>query len=379
MFSFTFSGLITAAILLGLPGPARAASAPMEVKVDDVPNDDGRRLEVRWRPVDPPPAEYRIERAPSPEGPWESVGKAAPDASSYVDVFDDANARDWYYRVAAVGADGTAAVGDPVGPVQASQSVFNSDRTIVLLFIVVFSVLIGYFLDQARRGAERMYIRRIPGIDAIEEAVGRATEMGRPVLYVPGIEEMYDIQTIASMLILGKVAEMVAEYNTEIIVANRVPFVMTVAEEVVRQGFYNAGRPEAHKPENIRFISDEQFAFTAGTNGIMLRERPATNLYLGRFFAESLILAETGFQAKAIQVAGTAEVTQLPFFIAACDYTLIGEELFAASAYLSREPRILSTLKAADWFKVLLVVLIVAGALSETFGWGDFKAAFEVK
>ena len=32
-----------------------------------------------------------------------------------------------------------------------------------------------------------MSIRKIPGLDAIEEAIGRATEMGRPVHYCPGI------------------------------------------------------------------------------------------------------------------------------------------------------------------------------------------------
>jgi hypothetical protein len=179
---------------------------------------------------------------------------------------------------------------------------------------------------------------------------------------------MQEVQTIASLLILGKVAEMVGRYNSKIIVPNRIPFVMTVAEEVVRQGFYDAGRPDAHDPENIRFLSDEQFAFTAGTNGIMLRERPATNLFLGQFYAESLLLAETGFQTRAIQVAGTADVTQLPFFIAACDYTLIGEELFAASAYFSRDPMLLSTLKAGDWMKVVVIATIVGGAAAELFG-----------
>ena len=34
------------------------------------------------------------------------------------------------------------------------------------------------------------FVRRLAGIDAIEEAIGRATEMGRPVLYVPGIQDI---------------------------------------------------------------------------------------------------------------------------------------------------------------------------------------------
>jgi len=252
---------------------------------------------------------------------------------------------------------------------QVALSLFSNltpGRIIVLLIILLMVVLLFYFYQKIRKNPDSLFIRRIAGIDAIEEAVGRCTEMGRPILYVPGIEDMQDIQTIASMLILGKVSEMAARYKTEIFVPCRVPFVMSVAEEMVRQGFYNAGLPEDHRPDNMTFISDEQFAYTAGVNGIMLREKPAANLLLGRFFAESLILAETGFEAKAIQVAGTAEVTQLPFFIAACDYTLIGEELFAASAYLSRDPKLLSNLKATDWFKVICIGLILLGSLCVT-------------
>jgi hypothetical protein len=98
----------------------------------------------------------------------------------------------------------------------------------------------------------------------------------------------------------------------------------------------------------------------------MVRERPAATFYLGAFFAESLILAETGNSIGAIQISGTAMPAQLPFFVAACDYTLIGEELFAASAYLSQEPRMLGSLKGQDFGKLLAMLFIVAGVIAET-------------
>jgi hypothetical protein len=213
-----------------------------------------------------------------------------------------------------------------------------------------------------------MFVRRIPGLTAIEEAIGRSTEMGKPVLYVPGIDDMNNIQTVASMVILGDVAKIAARYETTLIVPICRPFVVPVAEETVRQGYLDAGRPDAYSPDNIRYLSDEQFAFTAGVNGIMLRERPAANLFLGSFFAESLVLAETGFSTGAIQVAGTANIHQLPFFVAACDYALIGEELFAASAYLSKEPKLLGTLKGSDLAKLLIMVLLIVGTALESSG-----------
>ena len=244
------------------------------------------------------------------------------------------------------------------------------------LFVTIATIvgLSIYLLRRAKADPDSLYIRRMPGVDAIEEAIGRCTEMGRPVIYVPGIEELQNIQTIASLQILGPVAEKVAEYASEIIVACRIPLVREIADEVVKAGFYRAGRPDAHRSDNVRFVSPEQFDFCAGTNGIILREKPAANLYLGRFFAESLILAETGFVNKAIQIGGTAEVAQLPFFIAACDYTLIGEELFAVSAYLSRDPALLATIKATDWAKVIIVAVLVAGVLLSTLGHPEFAA-----
>lgn len=220
------------------------------------------------------------------------------------------------------------------------------------------------FARLARR--RPLFVRRIAGVDAIEDSIGRATEMGKPVLYVTGVEEAQDIQTIAGLLILSHVAKLTAEYEADIRVANAHPLTMVVAEEMVRKGYADAGRLDAHKPDNVMFITSEQFAFAAGVNGIILRERPATNIYFGRFYAESLMLAETGYLTGAVQIAGTAELTQMPFFVAACDYTLIGEELFATSAYLTREPTQLAQLKAGDLLKVVLGVITIAGALLAT-------------
>jgi hypothetical protein len=84
---------------------------------------------------------------------------------------------------------------------------------------------------------------------------------------------------------------------------------------------------------------------------------------MGYYAAEALLLAETGAATGAIQIAGTDSTNQLPFFITACDYTLIGEELYAASAYLSREPLLLGSLKGQDVGKALVMILIIVQTL----------------
>lgn len=259
-----------------------------------------------------------------------------------------------------------------------SQSWFNPHRLNMLIFLVFFFAIIIYFIERAKKG-KSLFIRRIAGLDAIEEAVGRATEMGKPVLFVPGIEDVDQIQTVAAMIILGNVAKMVAAYDTPLFVPICRPFVVPVAEERVKEGYVSAGRPDAYNRDNVRYISDEQFAYAAGVQGIMLRDRPAANLMFGSFFAESLMLAETGFLTGAIQVAGTANIHQLPFFVVACDYTIIGEELFATSAYLSKEPKLLGSLKGSDLAKAIIVGILALGAILETLGVTQFTSWFFIE
>jgi hypothetical protein len=154
------------------------------------------------------------------------------------------------------------------------------------------------------------------------------------------------------------------------------PVVLTVSQEVVRNAYIEAGRPDAYRADNIYFVTDQQFSYTASVCGLIVRERPAAIFLLGSFYAESLMLAETGASTGAIQIAGTDQQAQLPFFITACDYTLIGEELYAASAYLSREPMLLGSLKGQDAGKAFLLLVILLGALLSSFGLEAFTQWF---
>ena len=163
---------------------------------------------------------------------------------------------------------------------------------------------------------------------------------------------------------VNEVAKKTAQYDTTLIVPNSNPVVYTVSREVVKEAHAQVGRPDTFKPDNVFYLTSEQFAYAAAVDGIMVRERPATIFMLGYFAAESLVLAETGATTGAIQIAGTDAIYQLPFFITACDYTLIGEELYAASAYLSRQPLLLGALVGQDYGKlVILIVLILASIL----------------
>lgn len=248
----------------------------------------------------------------------------------------------------------------------AGRPYFKSERVVMFAAILIVSGILMFAIRAAKRG-EKIFLRTIPGLKAVEEAVGRATEMGKPVLYVPGIVDMDQVETVAGVVVLGHVARMTSRYGASLNVPVARSIVMKAARESCRESYLLEGRPDLFNDDMVHYLTDDQFAYAAGVNGIMLREKPAACLYMGKFYAESLLLAETGNSIGAIQIAGTASPAQIPFFVTACDYTLIGEEFFAASAYLSGEPELVGGVKGQDLLKLGVAAAVCVAVILRLF------------
>ena len=347
----------------------------INVEAFDTPNDDGSSVTITWQ-TDTQFQSFQILRSLNPEEGFEPIAQVPGDQTMFID--QKLQSGEQYYYLIKTGGEEQETISETIGPVLPKAQVFDTSRVNILVTMLALFAAILFYIGIARRGG-KLYIRKIPALTAIEEAIGRATEMGKPVLYVPGIMDIDDPQTIASMSILSKVAEKTAEYGTTLFVPTSKAMAMTMAQQVVKESATRVGRPDWFNADNIRYLTDDQFGYVSAVDGIMLREKPATNFYLGSFYAESLILAETGHSTGAIQVAGTAMPDQLPFFVAACDYTLLGEELYAASAYLSQEPVQLGSLRGQDLGKLFFIVAIIIGVLAQVFGVAFFSNLFNVQ
>jgi hypothetical protein len=330
------------------------------VRAFDAPNDGGQAVIIEWE-LSPDDAEingYEIYRSEN-EIDYEKVGYIGRDRTMFEDQTEDG--KPYYYKVAAL-QDTIREFSDASNMVQSEPSWIDTGQINIIVALIILGGIILYFIYQARAGKE-LKIRKIAGLQAVDDAIGRATEMGKPILYSTGIGYIEDIATIASLNILGEVAKKCAQYDTRLINPHLDPIVYTVAREIVKEAYTKVGRPDAYDPDSVYYITDLQFAYAAAVDGIMVREKPATNFLVGWFRAESLILAETGASTGAIQIAGTDQVSQLPFFVTACDYTLIGAELYAASAYISKEPMLLGAVKGEDWGKVMIAAILIVASI----------------
>ena len=385
--------------------PSVSAGAPVAVAAlhaTDHPWDDGEVIDLSWEasPDDAALENYYLYRSVVKVGDYDiepefeliepvSAGQESyeyeAEASSTITLPDIAKMRDrfdfdalhatgrreypvtYVYQIVAVTPDGARSAATNSAAVRSTVQVFAGDRFWLLVIVAIFCGAVIYWIRHARAG-KPVWVRKIAGLEAVDEAVGRATEMGRSVLFVPGIQDINEIQTIAGITILARVAKTAAEYDAKVEVPTSRSLVMTTARETVQAAFLAAGRPDAYNKDLIYYVTDEQFGYVAYLQGMMVREKPATCFYMGAFFAESLILAETGNSIGAIQIAGTAQPAQLPFFVAACDYTLIGEEFFAASAYLSGSAEEMGSLKGQDVGKIVVAVIMAVGIAMATLG-----------
>ncbi len=376
------------------PASAQTGPAPAGVRAFDTPSDAGGSITILWdRSTDEGPGlRYRILAAEGTAASPQDL-RAIDEFASTTHAVRDAR-RPWWtrpapldahlyhlksgkeidikngttYTVTVAAVRGVEQAAAPPMHVTAGPNWFNWNALNNLLFALAFGAVVLVSIRRAQRGP--VFLRYIPGLDAVDEAIGRSTELGKPVMYLTGAHDMSDPSTVAAAVILGRVATRTAAYETDLMVPHRNPITMAVCQEITRQAYYEAGKPDLFREDANFFITSDQFSYTASVDGIMLRTKPAANFFMGAYFAEALLLTETGASTGAIQIAGTDSDHQLPFFVTTCDYTLIGEELYAASAYLSREPVQVGTLLGQDIGKLTVLALIALGSIGATLAAG---------
>jgi hypothetical protein len=361
----SLSVLILASFLLASTAASESLTI-IDVIAQDTPYDGGGSVTIRWDfsidQVDAAGFHIEIFRRAAGEQQWNLIGNALPKKLEFVDrsVSDGVH---YQYKLVAGSQESI------VGPVMSSAQWFDVRRLSVLLGLFVCALATGAVTLMRRRGRS-LYVRPLRGLEAVDEAVGRATEMGKPILYTPGWGG--DIQrptTIASLNILSHVARKAGEYKCELLFPTHDPVIMAAADEVIREAYTAAGEADSYTPGNVIFTTSSQLGYAAAVDGLITRHRPAAVFLLGTFEGEALILAETANSVGALQIAGTDSTIQLSFFIVACDYTLIGEELFAASGYLTRDEKVLRSILVQDYLKLALGLALIVGAVLTTLGY----------
>jgi len=252
------------------------------------------------------------------------------------------------------------------------MAIIIEGKIVAFLILALAFVLFYLFMYLAKTGYE-ISARTFPAVTALPEAVGRAAEMGKPVYYTTGLgmgtlnNPLQGPQTLAGISILGHVTRLCVRAGVNIAYFTPIADSLPVVEETMRTAYLAEGKPEEFDP-NMIFFQEGQSPYLTASLGYLQREKPASTILLGGFYYESVVLGEAGNTIGAMQIGGSANTHQLPFLVATCDYTLIMEELYAASAEIAGDPDVLGTLKGEDILKAIIMVITIVGFLLGAVG-----------
>lgn len=242
-----------------------------------------------------------------------------------------------------------------------AQQIVKNGQLFPLTFVIVIAALafMSYYLG--RRG-KVFEIRPLEALDAIYEGVGRCAEMGRPIMILPGTAGLGVADTIAGLTLLGEVTQRGAEIGVDTYTTASNTDVIAFCEAVVKSAYEKAGKGERYAPgEFVRWFGGDQYAYAVGTAGQIVAVKPGMLVIMGDMLSDVIVSFETGSRIGAQLIGGCLRV--LPEMSVFADYLLIGEEIFAASAMISRNNRVVATLASQDWLKLICVTLMVLGVI----------------
>jgi hypothetical protein len=246
-------------------------------------------------------------------------------------------------------------------------------KAATLAFLILMSIIVLVNIWRGKHGMTP-HIRKIPALDAIEEGVGRAAEMNRPIHGSAGtfpLDGAYGSLTVVGLSLLNYTARLAARHNAKAFFTNMESINQPALMDAIRSAYVAEGKPELFTPDTVRFVVQDKIdamAYGAAMGDIFDRERPALNLMVGGWTYETLMVVQSANRVGAVTIGGEARVTRLPDFVAGADYVLLGEEMMTAGAYVSKEPVALSSILSQDWIRYILIALVLGGTFLNLLG-----------
>lgn len=238
---------------------------------------------------------------------------------------------------------------------------------LTLSMIVVVMLLLLIFTRRQRNGRS-LHLRPLPAVSSLDNQMGEAIESGRQVhisLGQAGLAGAASPTSIAAVHILDHLAQDGCASGTPPLTTVGEGTLLPIAQDSLRGAHQAAGRLAAYKPGMVQFVAvaTEPYAFAGGMAAVIQQNKASGNVLVGRFGPEIAITAEAATRQGMSQVIGTDDPTALAVATAVTDHTLIGEELFAAAAYLEGNPGQLASLQTQDMLRAIIIVIILALAI----------------
>ncbi|MEJ2747356.1 MAG: hypothetical protein P8183_05520 [Anaerolineae bacterium] len=238
--------------------------------------------------------------------------------------------------------------------------------------IIVIVILLIIFTRRQVNGREPE-LRPLAACDSLDNQVGRAIESGRQLHVSLGQASLIGAAnptSIAALHVLDHLAKDGCASGTPPLTTVGDGTLLPIAQDSLRHYYQAAGRIDDYKPGMTQFIAadTEPYAYAAGLAAVLQQEQTSSNLLFGRYGPELAIPAAVATRQGMTQVIGTDDPSALAVATAVTDNVLVGEELFAAGAYLEHKPSQIASLQVQDILRWIVILTILGLALSRFVG-----------
>lgn len=235
----------------------------------------------------------------------------------------------------------------------------------VLLLLVLFLYLTT---RQLRFKSNTIRLRPLNGYQRLGGEVGQAIESGQKLHISLGQGSIVGPTTassVAASQILEKLAKDSCANNTPPVVTVGDGTLLPLAENHIRNAYNNANRLYQYRPEHAQFLAqgDDNFVYAAGVTNELAQNKVLSHVLAGRYGEEIGIIAGVASRQNVGQIIATDDLTALAIGTAVSDDLIVGEELFAAGAYLEGRLSQIASLQVQDIARWVIAVIIVLLAL----------------
>ncbi|MFH0748813.1 MAG: DUF6754 domain-containing protein [Candidatus Bathyarchaeota archaeon] len=247
------------------------------------------------------------------------------------------------------------------------MAVTTQELIFASVFIVGMTGVFFYFRQRATRGAVPK-IRMLEGLKGIEEAVKKCAETGETVaVYSSGNLTGAGIdQSVAGLGILSYAVRLIARNNCRMVFPYTGDDILAIPvyNEVIRAAYAAEGKINSFDPKAMRMISRTYADAMAPWANTIVSENCGATMLFGdiRYFNPVCV------DLKGISIQATGQMNTVHVCALLCDYSLIGDEMFAAGAMISEDRVVLSSLAVQDIGKFIIAGVSVIGAV--LWAWG---------
>ncbi len=256
-----------------------------------------------------------------------------------------------------------------------TASGIGAQQAWMLAVFLPFLIPFFYLLYRAPRSSLRPKLRAIPAYDSLKKLFSFAAETGQAVhvsVGTAGVSSTQTADTLAGLYALEFLADRAANSDIPPLVTVTEPTALPAALDQLRRAYERQGYPDEFRFDQARFIAPpvngSAVPYAAGVLDILNHEPVTANVMLGSFNEEFLLMTEPGAQRNMVQIGGTSSINVLPFVYLTMTEPILGEEIYAAGAYLLDRVGHYTSLIAQDVFRVGIVLFIILVAIARFLG-----------